>query len=162
MTVELARQLHFDDVAVGDALPALRKGPMTPMHLMRWSAAMENWHRIHYDLPFAVDHEKLPGLLVNGSWKQHVLAQLLQDWAGPGGWVWKIRFQYRGQDLAGDVITASGTVTGKREAPAYGLVDCDVWIKNSRDETSTEGSAVVVLPRRGGGPVPYPFVPEEG
>jgi acyl dehydratase len=160
--VEAQRRLHFEDVSVGDLIPPLRKGPMTPMHLMRWSAAMENWHRIHYDLPFATVHDQLPGLLVNGSWKQHVLAQLLKDWAGPDGWVWKIRFQYRGQDIAGDLITASGRVAGKQEKARYGLIECDVSIRNSRDETSTEGTGVVALPRRGEGPLPYPFVAEEG
>ena len=37
---------------------------------MRWSAAMENWHKIHYDLPFATGHDRLPGLLINGSLQQ--------------------------------------------------------------------------------------------
>ena len=32
----------YDDVAVGDELPRLAKGPLTTTHLMRWSAAMEN------------------------------------------------------------------------------------------------------------------------
>ena len=31
------------------ACTSLRKGPLTTVHLMRWSAAMENWHKIHYD-----------------------------------------------------------------------------------------------------------------
>ena len=43
----------FEDVAVGDEIGPLVRGPMTPMHLFRWSAAIENWHRIHYDDPFA-------------------------------------------------------------------------------------------------------------
>ena len=154
--------LYFDDVTVGQDIPSLVKGPMSTAHIMRWSAAMENWHRIHYDLPFATEHDHLPGLLVNGSWKQHVLAQLLKDWAGPGGWVWKLRFQYRGQDVAGDVITASGVVTGVEEREMYGLVQCSIKIENSRGETTTEGDGTVVLPRRGGPSLPYPFIAGEG
>ena len=65
---------------LGAALPALEKGPLTTMHLMRWSAAMENWHKIHYDLPFTLEHEKLPGLLIAGSLKQQFVVQLLKDW----------------------------------------------------------------------------------
>ncbi len=56
-------------IEVGTRLPELVKGPITTQHLMRWSSAIENWHRIHYDKPFAIEHDKLPGLLVNGSWK---------------------------------------------------------------------------------------------
>jgi acyl dehydratase len=127
------------------------------MHLVRWSAAIENWHRIHYDLPFATHHEGLPSLLVNGSWKQHVIAQMLKDWAGPEGWVWKIRYQYRGQDLLGDTITASGRVVAKRGHEGFGLVECEVELGNHRGIVSTQGDAVIALPKREGS-VPRPFV----
>ena len=50
----------FEDIEIGAELPRLEKGPFTTAHLMRWSAAMENWHRIHYDQPFTLAHEKLP------------------------------------------------------------------------------------------------------
>ena len=79
----------FDAVEVGTELSGLAKGPLTTMHLMRWSAAMENWHRIHYDHAFATQHDGLPALLVNGSFKQQFIVQLLKDWAGSDGWVGK-------------------------------------------------------------------------
>ena len=56
---------YFEDFYVGGKLAVLEKGPLTTAHLMRWSAAMENWHKIHYDKPFAIEHDKLPGLLIN-------------------------------------------------------------------------------------------------
>ena len=72
--------------ALADALRAAR-GPLSPLHLMRFSAAIENWHRIHYDERFAVEHDGLPGLLVSGSWKQHLVAQMVRGWLGPDGWL---------------------------------------------------------------------------
>ena len=30
------KQLYFEDVNVGDEVAPLSKGPMSPMHLMRW------------------------------------------------------------------------------------------------------------------------------
>jgi len=68
---------NFEDVAIGSDIPGLEKGPLTTAHLMRWSAAMENWHKIHYDKPFAMEHDKLPGLLINGSLKQQFVMQML-------------------------------------------------------------------------------------
>jgi hypothetical protein len=155
-------RILFDDVRVGAAIPGLSKGPIRTSHVMRWSAAMENWHRIHYDWPFATGHDRLPDIMINGSWKQHVLAQLLKDWVGTEGWVWKIKFEYREMDLPGDVINAWGKVTGKTERDGLGYIDLEIGLTNSRGVQSTRGSAVVVLPKRGGPPVPYPFVaPEE-
>jgi len=151
-------QVYFDDVKVGIELPELSKGPMTTAHIIRWSASMENWHRIHYDWRYALEHDKLPDVLVNGSWKQHVLAQLLKDWAGLEGWAWKISFQYREMDIPGDLITAWGKITKAYEKDGLGYVELEIGLRNSRGIESTKGNATVVLPKRNGKRVPYPFV----
>jgi acyl dehydratase len=151
------QQVYFDDVEAGQELPPVVKGPMTTAHIMRWSASMENWHRIHYDKVYAMEHDKLPNVVVNGSWKQHILMQLVKDWAGLGGWAWKVGFQYRDMDLPGDVITAWGKVAKTYEQGGLGVVELEIGLKNSRGIESTKGTAVVVLPKRGGAPVPYPF-----
>jgi acyl dehydratase len=152
-------QKFFDDVAVGDELPRLEKAPLTTMHLMRWSAAIENWHRIHYDERFAIEHDKLPGLLVNGSLKQNFILQALKDWAGLEGWVWKVSFRFRQMDVAGTSLWVWARVTDKqRTGEDYGLVTLELGIVNADGRESTPGNAVVALPVRGGR-VPYPFNP---
>jgi acyl dehydratase len=153
----LSGGLVFDDVEIGIDVPELVKGPMTSMHIMRWSAAIENWHRIHYDQPFATGHDGLPDVLVHGSWKQHVLAQLLKDWAGPTGALVSLVFQYRGMDVRGATVRALGAVTGLERAARYGLVTCAVEMRDETDRVTTEGRGVVALPLRGGPPLPDPF-----
>lgn len=149
----------FEDVSVGDDIPRLPKPHLTPMHVMRWSAASENWHRIHYDETFAIAHDRLPGLLVNGSLKQNFILQALREWAGNSGWVWKVSFQFRRMDVVGTGLTVWGRVTGKQDTAAgYGLVMLDIGIVDPGGQESTPGSAVVALPKAGGS-VPYPFVP---
>jgi acyl dehydratase len=152
----------YEDVQVGQELPQLEKGPLTTAHLMRWSSAMENWHKIHYDLPFTVEHDKLPGLLINGSLKQQFLMQILKDWVGPSGWVWKVSFQFRAMNIAGETLRLWGRVTDKREGPEYGLVSLELGIVNDKGTESTPGKATIALPYRGGPAVPYPFVPPAG
>ena len=151
------QQVYFDEVQVGQEIPSVVKGPMTTAHIMRWSASMENWHRIHYDKVYAMEHDKLPNVVVNGSWKQHILMQLVKDWAGLGGWAWKVGFQYRDLDLPGDVITAWGKVVKTYEQGGRGVVELEIGLKISRGVEATKGTAVIILPRRGGPPVPYPF-----
>lgn len=152
-------QVHyFDDINIGDSIPSLTKGPLTSAHLMRWSAAFENWHKIHYDAPFAVEHDKLPALLVNGSLKQQFVVQLLKDWAGPEGWVWKASFQFRAMNLVNETLTAWATITGKTALQDYGLVTLELGIINTAGKESTPGRATIALPFRGGKAVPYPFV----
>ena len=155
----LGPRRDFEDVKPGDELPRLIKGPFTTPHLMRWSAAMENWHKIHYDKPFAIEHDKLPGLLVNGSLKQQYVVQLLKDWAGTAGWVWKVNFQFRAMNLLGETLAVWGKVAELRRATHYGLVDIELGIVNDKGIESTPGKATVALPYKGGPAVPYPFVP---
>lgn len=152
-------ELFFEDVEVGMIIPTIEKGPMTTAHLMRWSAAMENWHKIHYDKPFAIEHDKLPGLLINGSLKQQFMMQVLKDWVGPGGWVWKVSFQFRAMNVVGETMRVWGKVTDVRRTADFGLVDLELGILNDHDKESTPGSGTVALPYRGGKPLPYPFVP---
>ena len=79
------QQTYYEDVHEGTELPRYIYQP-TPTHLFRWSAAIENWHRIHYDLDFATNHDKLPGVLVQGSWKQSVVPPVPQG-LDPAGWM---------------------------------------------------------------------------
>jgi hypothetical protein len=148
--------LCFEAVAVGDMLPEIVRGPMSPMHLMRWSAAIENWHRIHYDWRFATQHDGLPDVLVNGSWKQHLLVQLVRGWVGDNGWLWKISYRFRKMDIAWDTLTAFGEVTELRRFDDFGVARCEIGIRNEREQ-STEGWALAAIPYRDGQPVPYPF-----
>jgi acyl dehydratase len=150
--------IHIEDIELGSCIGTLDKGVVTTSHIMRWSAAVENFHRIHYDYRFATGHDKLPDVLINGSWKQHVLVQLVKDSLGPGGWLWKIKFRYRKMDVAGDSIRARAEVVDKQIVEGMGFVTLRVVLTDQNDQISTAGYAVGVLPVRGGAPVPYPFV----
>lgn len=142
---------EFETVAVGDKLTPLICGPLTPVHLMRFSAAIENWHRIHYDQPFATGHDGLPGLLVSGSLKQHLVAQMLRDWAGPGGWLVSMTVEFRRMNEVGDTLTVWGTVAELEANEGHGLVTCEIGISNQAGVQTSPGSAQVALPRAGAG-----------
>ena len=151
----------FEEITVGQELSTLDKGVITTAHIMRWSAAIENFHRIHYDYRFATGHDHLPDVLINGSWKQHVLVQLVKDGLGPGGWLWKMKFRYRKMDVAGDAIRASAEVHAKQEVDGLGFVTLRIVITDQNDAVSTSGWAIGVLPIKGGSAVPYPFASKE-
>ncbi|MDB5944857.1 MAG: acyl dehydratase [Ramlibacter sp.] len=155
----MAAQIYFEDVAPGQELPRLTKGPLGPVHLFRWSAAMENWHRIHYDRQFAIEHDKLPDILIQGSLKQQFLVQLVKDWAGPQGWAWKVGFQFRSMNRVGETLHVWGKVRSTQRLETYGLAVLDLGIVSGDGKESTPGEATIALPYRGGKPVPYPFVP---
>ena len=151
----------YEDTEVGEVIGPVTYGPLTVMHLVRWGAALENWHRIHYDWPFCVDHEGLPGPVVNGSWKQQVLAQLLKDWAGHTGWLHALEFEFRGMDVVGATLRAAARVTSRTAREDHGEVHCAIELTNDAGRATTIGRAVVRLPLRDGPPVRYPLDPDD-
>lgn len=155
-----ASSIEYAALEAGQRIATLDKGVITTAHIMRWSAAVENFHRIHYDQAFATGHDKLPGVLINGSWKQHVLVQLVKDGLGPQGWLWRLKFRYRKMDVAGDALRAVAEVVARQTIGDLGFVTLRVVLLNQQDEVSTAGHAIGVLPAHAGARVPYPFVPE--
>jgi acyl dehydratase len=153
------RKLCFEDVKVDEEVPVLVRGPLTSAHLARWSAATENWHRIHYDFPFAVEHDKLPGLLIHGDLKLQFVFQCLMNWVGDSGWVWKVSMQLRDMNLAGETLTIWALVLEKKRADDFGLASLSIGIRNEGGDESIRGSALVALPYKDGPAVPYPFRP---
>ncbi len=151
-------QLYFDDVQVGVELPKyVRRRSI--VELQRWSIAMENTHRLHYDYPHAVNHDKLPGVLFHGTWRISIIAAWLKNWALPDGWLWKLNFQVRAMVVAGETTVLWGKVTDTRERDGIGLVDVQFGIIGEGAGEGAPGTATVALPIRGGRPIPYPFVP---
>ena len=103
-------QLYFENVATGQKLPVVEKGPLTTAPIMRWSSAVENWHRIHYDQPFAINQDGLPDVVLSGSAKQRLLLEMIGVWIGEGGSVWKLKLQHRSLTLSGDILSTWGVV----------------------------------------------------
>jgi acyl dehydratase len=138
----------FENVEPGTALTPLTVGPLTAVHLMRFSAAIENWHRIHYDERFAREHDDLPGLLISGSFKQHLAAQMVRAWAGADGRLGRIGMQFRAMNIVGETLTAWGTVTDCRTENGVGVIACEIGIRNEHGVESSPGTAAITLPVR--------------
>ncbi|MFP4404718.1 MaoC family dehydratase N-terminal domain-containing protein [Rhodosalinus sp.] len=92
--------------------------PMPETRLFRFSAATFNAHRIHYDLPYAREVEKYPGLVVHGPMQALCLMALATERAGKP----PARFAFRGVHplFAGAPMRALAW----READAPGLKLC--------------------------------------
>jgi acyl dehydratase len=159
VTTELVRRQSraVEDLQVGQEMVSAPVGPITTAHIVRWCAATENWHRIHYDQRFATEHDGLPGIVASGTWRQQVICQLLTDLAGPDGWFWRLDLRQRGMTVTGDTVTTWGRVLATEVVLGYGLVTLAVGLRNQSGADVCHGQAVVVLPTRGGPPVPYPF-----
>jgi hydroxyacyl-ACP dehydratase HTD2-like protein with hotdog domain len=141
-------QLYFDDVATGDTIPEAIAAP-SELQIFFFSAATNNGHRIHYDLPYA-QTEGLPSILVQGPLQAALLAKLLTDWIGPAGRLTRIQIQNRGNAFPNEKLSYGGAIVGKREEDGQLLVDCEIFERNESGDVLMPGTATVALPRRPG------------
>ena len=140
--------VFWEDVEEGTELPSLVKNPTT-RQLVQYAGASGDFYEIHYDKDFA-QGTGLPGPIIHGALKSAFLAQLVTDWIGERGTLKKLSCQYRGMDVPGDTLICSGTVTSKYIQDGRHMVDCQIWLDNSKGERTTPGSATVILPSRPG------------
>ena len=137
-------QLYWEDINPGLELPNLVKIPST-QQLVKYAGASGDFYQIHYDKDFAIS-KGLPSVIVHGALKSAFLAQLLTDWIGFAGRLKSFSVQYRGMDVPDDTLTCRGRVTRKYQVENEYLVDCEIWIENSQGQTTTPGTATVVIP----------------
>src|ERR1700754_1139846 len=139
----MTEQVYFDDVAAGEAIPALTI-TVDETQLFFFSAATYNGHRIHYDKEWARDREGYDNVLVQGPLQAALLSRALTDWIGGGGRLTAFSVQNRAIAYPGQQLTFGGTITAKND----GLVDLDIFCKRG-DDVLMPGTATVALPHRG-------------
>jgi len=168
---------YWEDVAVGEALTPILKGPLTVTDCIGWlmgwgspfvrphlvgfayrrrhpAAYIPNDHgvpdipeRVHWDNAFA-RAVGVPGAYDYGPQRVSWLGHLLSNWMGDDAWLHTLNVQVRRFNIVGDLTRCHGVVTGKHLDGSQHLVDCDVWTENQRGERTALGTATVVLPSR--------------
>jgi hydroxyacyl-ACP dehydratase HTD2-like protein with hotdog domain len=140
-------QLYYDDVAVGDEVPALDV-VVDKTQMFFFSAATYNGHRIHYDRDWATQAEGYDDVLVQGPLQSALLARAVTDWIGGRGRLVSYAVQNRAVAYPGERLTFDGVVTAKRVDGGLALVDLDIAGRRG-DVVLMPGTATVALPRRG-------------
>jgi len=166
---------RWEDVRVGESLPAVCKGPLTVTSVIAfiqgWGSLYVRVHglafdlfdrhpalgipnefgspeppeRVHWDEPFA-RAVGVPGAYDYGPERVAWLGQLVTNWMGDRGELRRLNAQVRRHNLIGDVTWCHGTVVSKDEAA--NAVTLEVRAINQRDEVTATGEAVVGLPRQ--------------
>jgi acyl dehydratase len=170
---------RWEDVTVGEEVPAVCKGPLTVTSVIAfvqgWGSLYVRAHglafdlfdrhpalgipnefgspeppeRVHWDEPFA-RAVGVPGAYDYGPERVAWLGHLVTNWMGDHGVLRRLRAQVRRHNLIGDVTWCQGVVVSKDEAAR--TVTLHVSAVNQRDEVTATGEAVVALPGPEGGP----------
>ena len=125
---------------VGDVIGPVAWRPNT-IQLFRFSAVTWNPHRIHFDLPYALE-EGYPGPLVQSHLHGSFLVHTILRWAGFGAVLQSFRWENRHFAVPGDVLSCSGVVTDVNGR----VVTCELEEVNQEGRVCAPAWATVRLP----------------
>jgi len=115
--------------------------------------------RLHWE-PERARELGIPMSYDYGGMRETWLTHLVTAWMGDDAWLWKLSCQHRKFNYIGDTTWVRGKVVDKVQTDAGNEVHLEVWCENQRGETTTPGTAVVLLPTREQ-PVTLPKAPAD-
>ena len=172
-----AETRYFEDVAVGDTLPTMVKGPMTVTGFIAYAQgwgglyiranklAWKQHHRhpglgiknkfgipdcperVHWENDFAT-MVGAPAAYDYGPERCSWMTHHMTNWMGDDGFLHESKSQIRRHNPEGDTLFINGKVTGKREEGGKGLIEIKHQALNQDGELSIHGTGVVELPHR--------------
>lgn len=168
---------YAEDVAVGDELDTLLKGPMSVTSVIAfdkgWGGLYIQPHRLFFRMcdehpALAITTERgipeppecvhwndafarevgVPAAYDYGPERVAWLGHVCHHWMGDEGTLKRLYGEVRQHNLLGDVTWCTGEVVDKRIEAGEHLVDVSLEARDQRDNLSATGSAVVQLPSR--------------
>lgn len=135
--------IRFEDLKVGDAIPALAKPAISHLQLALYASAGADHNPIHVDQE-AAKAGGLPGIIAHGMLAMGFLGQQLASWV-PQRQIRSLSARFVAMAFPGDEVTCSGKVAAKREQGGEKLVDIELVAQNQKGENLQVGKATVAL-----------------
>lgn len=136
--------VRFEEVAVGDLLPALEMEPFTTTQLVRYAGASGDFNRLHFDDPFA-RAAGFPQVVAHGMLSMAFFGRLVADWAGGPHLVRRLHSRFRAVTFPGERVTVSGQVAARD--PASRTVELKLQAHKPDGTLTLEGAATVHFPQ---------------
>ncbi|MBU1357992.1 MAG: hypothetical protein KKC79_20235 [Gammaproteobacteria bacterium] len=140
----------FEDVAEGEEMPVVTKGPMQAGHQVRWAGACDNYaSEFHHDAA-AARAQGLPGLLLSGPYMACLMLTEVTHWLGSGARVVSFWDRNSAPTAPGDMAHIHAVIQRRWTEGGAGFVEVDCRIVNGEGKLTTPGGVVAELPMRKG------------
>ena len=135
---------RYDEVQVGDALPALELSPISRTTLALFAGASGDHNPIHIDTDFA-RKAGMPDVFAHGMLGMAWLGRLLTGWA-PQSRLRRFEVRFQGITHLGNAMECTGHIIEKIEVNGERCVRIEVQSKNQFGLSKIAGEALVALP----------------
>jgi acyl dehydratase len=143
----MAVNVYFDDVKVGDEIPAWSR-QTDFMHWNRYAAVNDEFVYIHMDDEAGRAALNEQGAFGMGNLRYTYMLDALRDWIGDEAEIRECGVQFRAINQKNDILTVFGKVTDKKVEDGENRVYLDMNVLNQNGDGTCPGHAVVVLPSR--------------
>src|SRR5262245_31071740 len=134
---------RYNDVKVGDELPALKIAPINRTTLALYCGASGDHNPIHVDIDFA-RKSRMPDVFAHGMLSAAYVARLVTDWV-PQQQLRSFALRFTGITQLGHVPTVTGRVAEKFEADGEHRVKVELKCANQYGDDKIVGEAVIAL-----------------
>ena len=133
------RKLYFENVRVGDEIPAMAKAPVDRVQLARYAGATGDFHPLHVDEAYARSLG-MPSVYAPSPLGQGFLGQLITDWAR-GASIRRFSTKFIRLIWPGDTLVCKGRVSDRHGENGKYSIELDVWAENQKGELVLKGQA---------------------
>jgi acyl dehydratase len=139
-----AKQLTWDDVNEGDAIPRITTEVSLKRVIMD-AAATWDYFPGHHNVDYAREQGQKT-IYINTMFFQGFIDRVVTDWAGPQTWIVRRKMTMQRSIYAGDTMFGEGKVTRKWvDDDGRRLIDVDIAVGND-DGVACPASATILLP----------------
>ena len=131
------RKIYFENVRVGDELPAMAKSPVDRVQLARFAGATNDYNPLYVDEVHAKGLG-MPSVYAPSLLGMSFLGQLVGDWAR-GAALKKFTVKFIKLLWPGDTLVCKGRVSDRHGEGGKYFIDLDVWAENQKGELVLKG-----------------------
>lgn len=134
------KTLHYDEVNVGDRLPATTL-PITTSLIVASALATRDFEKVHHDKSVA-QASGMPDIYMNILTSQGLMETYVTQWSGPETRLKKVSLRLGAPNVPGATMTITGEVKSKQD----GVIDIEVTGENDNWGTHMKGIVCIQLP----------------
>ncbi|MBL8917458.1 MAG: MaoC family dehydratase N-terminal domain-containing protein [Myxococcaceae bacterium] len=135
------RKLYFENLRIGDELPAMAKAPIDRVQLARYAAATNDYNPLNID-ELQAKAIGMPSVVAPSTLGLGFLGQLVTDWAR-GGQVRRASARFTRMLWPGDTLVCKGRVSDRWGEGGRYFVELDVWAENQKGELVVRGTVAL-------------------
>ena len=139
---EMEQYIDFNQLKVGDSLPALTKDPISKVQLVRYAGASGDFNPLHTDDSMA-QKMGIKGVIAQGILIMGFMGQAISGWVEKRE-LKRFKVRFMNMTYPGDVITVKASVEEKRETGEGLLTMCSIVAEDQNKDKKVVGEFEVI------------------